>query len=122
MIRKQALERQDDPTFGAMVAVGTAAVLWLLAPALLPQVRSRLRAGPHARWFALSGVLTSFAMLSQFHALNQGDVSDVSPIVGAQPLVVFSLSALFLRGLERVTPATIAGGIAIVAGTIMVSD
>lgn len=122
VIRKQALERQHDPTFGAMVAVGTAAVIWLLATALLPRVRSRLRAGPQARWFALSGVLTSFAMLSHFHALDTGDVSVVSPIVAAQPLVVFVLSALFLKGLERLTPATVAGGIAIVAGTIMVSD
>lgn len=75
VIRKQALERQHDPTFGAMVAVGTAAVLWMLATALLPQVRSRLRAGPQARWFALSGVLTSFAVLSQFHALSRGEVT-----------------------------------------------
>lgn len=72
VIRKQALERQHDPTFGAMVAVGTAAVLWILATALLPQVRSRMQAGPQARWFALSGVLTSFAVLSQFHALSRG--------------------------------------------------
>lgn len=122
VIRKQALEQQHDPTFGAMVAVGTAAVLWMLATALLPQVRARLRAGPQARWFALSGVLTSLAVLSQFHALNRGEVSVVSPIVAAQPLAVFALSALFLKGLERVTSATFVGSIAIVAGTIMVSD
>lgn len=42
----------------------------------------------------------------------------MSPIVAAQPLAVFGLSALFLKGLERVTSATVVGGIAIVAGTI----
>lgn len=125
IIRKQALERQPDPTFGALIAVGVAALLWSFAAVAIPQVRSRLKVGRQARWFALSGVLTSGALLSQFHALGKGDVSIVSPIVAAQPLAVFALSAVFLKGLEgleRLTATTIAGGVAIVAGTMMVPD
>jgi uncharacterized membrane protein len=66
--------------------------------------------------FILIGISTVLAHLSLFSALDQGNVVIVSPIIVAQPLFVIPLAALFLRGMERITPMMVAGGVLIVLG------
>lgn len=121
LVRKEGVVGFPHPAFGAFVAFSAALLAWSVAVAVVPSMRRRVSVGPSAPWFVASGVLASTAVLVQFHALELADVSLVSPIVAAQPLVVFALSAALLRGFERITLPVIAGGLAAVAGVILVS-
>jgi uncharacterized membrane protein len=87
----------------------------------LPSVRERISTGRGAGWFVVGGALASTAILVQFHALDRGNVSLVSPIVAAQPLFVFFLSAVLLRGIERVSAPVVIGGLATVVGVVLVA-
>lgn len=121
IIRKQGLVDLGEPTFGALIGVGTALGGWLVVVLTSSALRARIYWGRTAGWFAVSGLLASLALLSQFYALRIGDVSAVSPIVAAQPLAVLVLSILFLGGIERVSKKMVLGGIAIVLGALLVS-
>ena len=121
VVRKEGLGVLEEPTFGALIGVATALIAWLAALLTSSALRARIKWGPTAGWFAVSGLLASLALLSQFYALRTGDVSVVSPIVAAQPLAVLVLSALFLGGVERLTNRTLMGAVTIVLGTLLVS-
>jgi len=69
----------------------------------------------------LSGVLAGTALLCLSTALRRGDVTLVSPVLASQPLMVFILSRLLLRDLERLQMATVLAGCSIVAGTLLVA-
>jgi len=118
---KNELGKSPEPFFGATIALGAAWVGWGLLATTVPGVRKRLRFGQGIRWFILSGCLAGVANLSLYSALDKGDVSLVAPTVGSQPLIVFILSALLLRGIERIDRSTVLGGLLIVAGTTLVS-
>ena len=118
---KYELGESPEPFFAATIALGTAWLAWGLLATTVPQVRRSLRFGVGIRWFVLSGCLAGVANLSLYSALDKGDVSLVAPTVGSQPLMVFILSALLLRGIERIDRSTVLGGLMIVAGTTLVS-
>lgn len=121
LVRKGAIVHLPHPAFTSTVAVGTALLVWSAATAASPALRRTLRFGPTTYWFVLGGALSSLALLSQFRALETGDISSISPIVASQPLAVLLLSWIFLRGAERLTMSIVFGAVAIVAGTILVS-
>jgi drug/metabolite transporter (DMT)-like permease len=121
LIRKEGIGLLPHPTFAAFLAVSAALLAWSLATVVVPSVRGRIRVGDGAAWFVAGGILTSTAILVQFHAFRRGDVSLVSPIVAAQPLFILVLSAFLLRGLERVTPPVVLGALATVAGVLLVA-
>lgn len=121
IVRKSALNLMPHATFGAAVGLATAAIAWVIAALLVPPIRSRVRFGDGAPWFALGGLLAGAAVLAQFHALRTGDVSVVSPIVAAQPIFVLLLSAAFLKDVETITRRTVTGVVLGVMGTALVS-
>lgn len=118
---KNELGESPEPFLAATIGLGAAWVAWGLLATTVPAVRKRLRFGPDIRWFVLSGCLAGVANLALYTALDKGDVSLVAPTVGSQPLIVFILSALLLRGIERIDRSTVLGGILIVTGTTLVS-
>lgn len=120
LIVKRALDELPHPEFGAMVAIGAGLSVWVVAHLGRP-VRRRLRVGPDAGWFVVSGGLMGAAILLLFNALEKGEVSVVVAIVATQPLFVFVLSALLLGGIERIHRSTILAGVLVVIGTILVS-
>jgi uncharacterized membrane protein len=121
VLKKQGLNEAADPTFGAMVAIGTALAVWLAATLSSAKLRSSLELGP-GRWlFVVSGTLTALALISLFHALERGNVSVVGPITSSSPLAVFALSAIFLTDLETVTRRTVLAGGAVVIGASFVA-
>ncbi len=120
LIVKRALDVLPDPAFGALVSTGAGLALWLAALLSKP-LRSGLKVGASVGWLLASGAFVGIAMLTLFHALQDGEVSVVAPIVAAQPLIVFALSVLLLGDLERLTRTTVLTGIVIVLGTILVS-
>lgn len=121
LVRKEAVTSFPHPEFGAFVAVSAALAGWGVAVALAPSIRRRVSIGHGASWFVAGGALASTAILVQFHALEVADVSLVSPIVAAQPLIVFVLSAVLLRGIERLTVPVVLGGFTAILGVILVS-
>ena len=121
LIRKQGIDLLPYPTFAALVAVSAALLAWSAVSLALPSVRERISAGRGAGWFVVGGALAATAILVQFHALERGNVSLISPIVAAQPLFVFFLSTILLRRIERVTVPIVIGGLATVVGVVLVA-
>lgn len=120
LLVKSGLDTASEPAFGATVSIGVGFLVWSVAHAL-PSVRRRFRLGRDAGWLVLSGALMGVAILLLFNALDRGDVSVVAPVVSTQPLLVFLLSALILRHMERRDPSMVAAGVLVVIGTILVS-
>ena len=120
IVRKEGLDLASSPVSSALVAQVAALLAWLLLLAT-PGVRKRVRFGRGAWWFCAGGVLAALAVLSQFHALDRGRVSVVSPIVAAQPVAVIVLSALLLKDLDPLSVRRTIGALVAVGGTILVS-
>src|SRR3954447_18148106 len=121
VVRKAALREVPSPLVGLTIAIGTSCLLALAAHVVLspPGKRRLLDAG--TPYFAVAGLLQAAALLAVYAALNLGMVAVVVPLYTSSPLFVLPLSALFLRGVERVTPRIVAGAIAVVAGVVLVA-
>jgi drug/metabolite transporter (DMT)-like permease len=76
-----------------------------------PKVTDR-RALP---WFVATGFFNGSSLFLMYVALDQGQVSLVSPIVATYPLFTLALSMLLLRH-ERIAPRIALGAILTVAG------
>ena len=68
-------------------------------------------------FLALSGLATGLSWIFYFKALETGDVSKVAPIDKLSVVFVMILSFLFLK--EQMDVKTIAGGLLIVVGTVV---
>lgn len=121
LLIKRGLTEMPSPSFGAMVAIGTAVAAWSITVFSVPGVRRGLKLGPGFGWLVATGVFGGGGVLLFFHALERGDVATVSPIVAAQPLLVFLLSRLLLRGSEPIGPGTVLAGVLVVAGAVIIS-
>jgi drug/metabolite transporter, DME family len=121
VVRKAALRDVPSPLVGLTIAVGTSFLLALVAHLVLspPGKRRILDAG--APYFAVAGVLQAAALLAVYAALSMGMVAVVVPLYTSSPLFVLPLAALFLRGVERVTPRIVVGAVAVVLGVVLVA-
>ena len=119
--RARGVDSLEEPIAGALIGTLTGLLLWGGAAVFVPSLRASLRFGTGVRWFAASGVLAGLAVVCTIQALSTGDVAVVSPIVAAQPLPVLVLSAVLLRRLERLDLLVVAGGLAIMAGAVLIS-
>lgn len=70
--------------------------------------------------FIVAGGFESLAALLSLIAVSIGRVVVVAPIVATSPLWTLVLTAIFLRGLERLNPRTLLGTFAVVSGTIAI--
>lgn len=68
----------------------------------------------------LSGFAAGGGVLSIFLALSRAPVTVVSPVAAVTPLMTLVLSAIFLRGLERITRRLVTGALLVLAGVILV--
>jgi drug/metabolite transporter (DMT)-like permease len=106
------------------VALNETAALVAVAAYVLARDPDHLRA-PRATYgyFAVSGVITAFGLLSLFaaFALPDGRVALVDPLVATAPLFTAVFAAVFLRDLERVTRGVVAGGLLVVVGVALVT-
>lgn len=117
---KHSLDVMDDPALGAALTLGAGFLAWAVLVASLPRLRRSFAYGRSVAWVGVGGLLFGLAALSVFHALRDGSVSLVSPILASQPLLVFVLSRIALRDIESVTLATVLKGALVVAGTLLV--
>jgi uncharacterized membrane protein len=60
-------------------------------------------------------------MVSVYYALYLGKVTVVIPISSTGPLFALTLSAVFLRDVERVTLKIVIGACLIISGVILIS-
>lgn len=121
VVVKVALGHMSEPLFGAMIGMAAAMLVWGVGSLSFRSGRRQIDLSSDAWWMAISGVCQGVALLALFTALQDGDVSLISPILATQPLAVFVLSRLLLRHLEGLHPATVFAGCSVVAGTIVVS-
>ena len=121
VVRKAALRELPSPLVGLTIAMATSFILVLTAHYLLPDGRKHRVLDAGTPYFAVAGVLQAGALLAVYAALNLGLVAVVVPLYTSSPLFVLPLSALFLRGVERVTPHVVVGALAVVLGVVLVS-
>jgi DME family drug/metabolite transporter len=121
VVRKAAMRELPSPLLGAAIAVATSFAIMFLVNLVLPDARKRRGLDRGTLYFALAGTAQAGGLLSVYTALSQGMVSVVLPIYTSSPLFVLPLSALFLRGVDRVTPRIVVGAVAVVLGVALVS-
>ena len=81
--------------------------------------RSDLRRG--VLMFSLAGIAGSAGVLVNYVALSVAPVVVVSPVLGVNPLVTLICAALFLRGMERITPRIVIGSLLVVVGVACIT-
>lgn len=121
LVRKTGMEIVPYPAFGALVGAATALTMYAAALAFSPRLRSRLMLRPGWQWFLLSGALGGCGVVLVFRSLEMGDVSVVGPIIMSQPMIVVVLSAVLLRGIEKLTLRLVTGVAVTVLGVVVVS-
>ncbi|MFU8867994.1 EamA family transporter [Natronococcus sp.] len=75
------------------------------------------------RYFAVSGLLTTVAMLSLMAALGleAGRIAVVDPLVATAPFFTLVFAAALLRDLERVTKGVVVGAALVVVGAVLIT-
>ena len=121
VVRKAALRDLPSPLVGLTIAVATSFVLALAVHVLQSPAGKRAVLGAGTPYFAAAGILQAGALLAVYAALSMGMVAVVVPLYTSSPLFVLPLSALFLRGVERVTPRIVIGAVAVVLGVVLVA-
>jgi drug/metabolite transporter, DME family len=72
-------------------------------------------------WFLAAGITISFSMVCIYYALDLGKVTVVIPMSSTGPFFSLILSALFLRGVERVTGRIVVSAAMIVGGVALLN-
>ena len=117
-LTKLGLALWPNPFAATLMCYTVSGVLiWGTAIARPPgqSLRSVARSVP---WFMAAGALNSGALLLLNHALNQGRVGIVAPIVALYPLFTMLFSTLFLRT-ERLGRRMVVGALIAVVGVVI---
>ncbi len=97
VLTKVGMEGIPDPYFAGLVSFSVSALVMLALHRLRPDARAvawRTR-GPY--WFVAAGVTMAIAVLSLNHALIQGQIVTVVPIVACSPVFTMLLSIVLFR-------------------------
>ena len=103
-------------------AVRTSVVFFLAWAIALAEVPVSAIAGISRRtlmFLVLSGLATGLSWICYFRALQLGEASQVAPVDKLSVVFVLIFAAMFLR--ERITVATVAGGLLIAAGAVILA-
>ncbi len=86
-----------------------------------PSVRGEPLLDRGAPYFAVAGLAQAGGLFAVYVALSYGMVSVVVRLYTSSPLFVLPLSAMLLRGVERVSLRTVVGALIVVLGVALVS-
>jgi uncharacterized membrane protein len=115
-IRKMGLDSTSEPIIAATISTATS-LLCLLSSLLFSRKAQALQFNRQCLpYYGGAAVFALVGQLCTFVALNGGQISVVAPLASTTPLFVIALTALFLRGEERVNKAVVIGVILLVAG------
>lgn len=120
--RKFGLAAVPHPFLAAAVTASSSLVVSVLTLRYVEKNRQTWRLNRQCFWwFLAAGIVISFAMVCIYYALDLGKVSVVIPIASTGPLFSLILTALFLRGVERVTLRIVISATLIVSGVALIS-
>ena len=120
-LRKFGLNAIPDPIFAVAINVYAAVASLAVYIILTGQRRKIVLGRSSTKFFVLSGVANSLALITLFGALNSGLVTVVGPISAVAPLFVILFALLFLRRVEVVNSRLVIGAILIVAGMVLIA-
>ncbi|MBI4492567.1 MAG: DMT family transporter [Chloroflexi bacterium] len=121
-ITRTALLEAPYPVFGAAVSYVCAFLAAAAGFAALPELRKQLvLTRPAIGWFLLGGAAQGLGVLGLFTSLGLGEVVQVSPIIGSQPLFVLLWSVVLLRQVEVLRRSTVVGALVVVLGVVILS-
>jgi drug/metabolite transporter (DMT)-like permease len=120
-LRRYAMIQSNEPLFFAAL-VGPFSLLAFALYYWTPLNQEKLVWDRRALWpFLFSGLGETLAVLFMLQAFAIGSVVTVSPITATSPIWTALLGAIFLRRLERFTPASVIGTACVVAGVIAIA-
>lgn len=120
-LRRFALIQANEPLFFAAL-VGPFSLLSFAVYYWTPLNQEKLMWDRRALWpFLVSGLGETMAVLFMLQAFAVGSVVTVSPITATSPIWTALLGAIFLRQLEKFTPASVIGTLCVVAGVIAIA-
>ncbi len=115
-IRKMGLNSTNEPIIAAAISTATS-LLCLLGSLVFSKKSRALQLNRQCLpYYGGAAVCALVGQLSTFVALNGGQISVVAPLNSTSPLFVIALTALFLRGEEKVNTAVVIGVILLVGG------
>jgi len=103
-------------------AVRTTVVFFLAWSIALAEIPVSALTGISRKTFTflvLSGLATGLSWVCYFRALQLGQASRVAPVDKLSVVFVIVFASIFLG--ERITPATVAGGVLIAAGAVILA-
>ncbi|MEZ4553191.1 MAG: EamA family transporter [Dehalococcoidia bacterium] len=120
VLTRQGVSDLAPPLVGSFIALfwGTLGFL-IISLRSLRNVRGDLRTG--SLYFGAAGVFSAAGVMLMFQALSRGEVVIISPVLATNPLFTLILAAIFLRGVERITPPIVIGALLVVAGVVVLS-
>jgi uncharacterized membrane protein len=120
-IRKMGLNITDEPILAATISTATS-FLCLFGSLVFSGNARSIKVTP--RCLPYYGGAAIFALVGQlctFVALNSGQISVIAPLINTTPLFVIGLTALFLRGEEKINRFVVVGVVLLVAGIAVIT-
>jgi DME family drug/metabolite transporter len=122
ILRKYGLGAMPHPVMAAAVTATSSLVvvsltLWVSSRRKEILVLDR-RCFP---FYLAAGLAVSLGMVAIYYALDLGKVVVVIPISSTGPLFTLILTALFLKGVERVTLKIVLGALLIISGVVLLT-
>lgn len=107
-LRKQGLNIMDQAFFGAWVGAVSSLLFIMIKQGVSGKLAATIKGvkADFNTYFLIAGTLTSIGPLFFFMAAKYMQISYVSAIAAAEPLITAVVSALFIRNQETITPAT----------------
>lgn len=121
-LRKAGLLVLTDPFVGAAISTSTSLTLFSIFLLVSGRIRLTKIHKVSLPFFGSAAVVSTTAQLLTFFALSRGEASVVIPLLNTNPIFALLLSALFLKGLEKITPRIVLGAVLMVFGVILITS
>ena len=115
-IRKLGLNITDEPIIAATISTTTSLVCLLGSLVFSGNKRSIQINRESLPYYGSAAIFALIGQVCTFIALNSGQISVVAPLVNTTPLFAIALTALLLRGEEKINRFVVIGVILLVAG------
>jgi len=120
VLTRQLVVGDVSPLVGSTLALFWGTIgFFALSFRSMAERKANLKRG--SLYFGAAGIFAAIGVVGLFEALGRGTVVVVSPIVSTSPLFTLVFAAVFLRGIEQLTPRVVAGAVLVVAGVVVLS-
>jgi drug/metabolite transporter, DME family len=121
-IRKLGLNITSEPIIASTLTTATSLVCLLASLLFSGNARSIQIDRQSLPFYGSAAIFALIGQLCTFIALNGGQISIVAPLINTTPLFAIALSALFLRGEEKINRFVWIGVVLLVAGIALISS